>query len=137
MYGYYEYDHGSAPDPSLRAADADRESTADRLRQNHAEGRIDVTEFQERLDQTYKAKTVGELQQVVRDLPGDPRVRRARGARLRPAWAVPWIPLLLLIVALSAASGHHHPGPWVLIPLFFLTRFLWRGGRWSASPRAR
>ncbi len=130
MYGYYGYDHGVPPDPSARAGDADREATAERLRQHHAEGRIDVTEFQERLDGTYHAKTVGELRQLVSDLPNDPQPGRfGRGPRLGPPWMVPIIPVLFLIVAISALAGHHHAGLWVLIPLFFLARFFFWGHR--------
>ncbi len=130
MYGYYGHDYGAAPDPRVRAADTDREATAERLRQHHAEGRIDVTEFQDRIDSTYQAKTVGELRQVVSDLPRDPQpAALGRGSRLRPLWMFPWIPLLFLIIAISALAGHHHAGLWVLIPLFFLARFLFWGHR--------
>jgi Domain of unknown function (DUF1707) len=130
MYGYDGYDYGAAPDPSVRAADADREATAGRLRQHHAEGRIDVTEFQERLDRTYEAKTVGELRQLVSDLPRDPQPGPfGRGPRLRPLWMFPLIPVLFLIIAISALVGHHHAGLWVLIPVFFLARFLFWGYR--------
>jgi Domain of unknown function (DUF1707) len=130
MYGYYENDYEAAPDPGVRAADTDREATADRLRHHHAEGRIDITEFQDRLDRTYQAKTVGELHQLVSDLPRDPQPGPfGRGPRLRPLGMFPWIPLLFLIIALSALAGHHHAGLWVLIPLFFLTRLLFWGHR--------
>jgi Domain of unknown function (DUF1707) len=139
MYGYYEYDHAAASDPRVRAADADREATADRLRQHHAEGRIDVTEFQERLDGTYQAKTVGELRQLVSDLPRDPQPGPlGRGPQLRPLRMMPWIPLLFLAIAISALAGHHHhhAGLWVLIPLAFLARFLLRGHRpWDRRRR--
>jgi Domain of unknown function (DUF1707) len=132
MYGYYGYDYGPAPDPGARAADADREATADRLRQDHAEGRIDVTEFQDRLDRTYRAKTFGELHELVSDLPRDPQPGPlGQGSRLRSLWMFPWIPILLVIVVISALAGHHHGGGglWVLIPLFFLARFLFWGHR--------
>ncbi len=130
MYEYYGYDYGAAPDPSVRAADADREATADRLRQHHAEGRIDVTEFQDRLDRAYEAKTVGELRQLFSDLPRDQHPGPfGRGPRLRSLWMFPWIPLLFLIIAISALAGHHHAGLWVLIPLLFVARFLFWGYR--------
>jgi hypothetical protein len=131
MYGYYGQDYVAAPDPSVRAADADREATADRLRQHHAEGRIDVSEFQDRLDATYQAKTVGELRQLLSDLPREPqRGPLGRGPRLRPRWMVPWIPVVFLIIAVSALAGHHrHAGLWVVIPLLFLARFLFWGYR--------
>jgi hypothetical protein len=57
------------PLPELRASDADRERVAERLRDALAEGRLDMDEFQERLDVVYRAKTYGELEPVTRDLP--------------------------------------------------------------------
>ncbi|MBZ3901050.1 DUF1707 SHOCT-like domain-containing protein [Streptomyces griseiscabiei] len=54
----------------LRASDADRERVSEQLRDALAEGRIDMEEFEERLDATYKARTYGELAPITRDLPG-------------------------------------------------------------------
>jgi hypothetical protein len=56
-------------DPSMRASDADRERAADRLRDAHAEGRLTREEFDERIDRTFAAKTLGELAGVTQDLP--------------------------------------------------------------------
>ncbi|GAA1104344.1 DUF1707 SHOCT-like domain-containing protein [Nocardiopsis composta] len=53
----------------IRASDADRERVADRLREALAEGRLDQSEHEERLDELYRAKTIGELAEVTRDLP--------------------------------------------------------------------
>lgn len=55
--------------PELRASDADRERVAEVLRDAVAEGRLDMEEFEERLDATYKARTYGELAPLTRDLP--------------------------------------------------------------------
>ncbi|MFI8961085.1 DUF1707 domain-containing protein [Streptomyces sp. NPDC053493] len=57
------------PQGSLRASDADRDRIADILGQALAEGRIDAEEHSERIDAVYGAKTVGELEPIVRDLP--------------------------------------------------------------------
>lgn len=54
----------------LRASDADRERVAEQLRDALAEGRLDMEEFEDRLEATYKARTYGELAPVTRDLPG-------------------------------------------------------------------
>jgi hypothetical protein len=116
-------------DPDLRASDADREATADRLRRHHTEGRIDSEEFQERIDRCYAAKTVGELDQLLDDLP---RESRGRSRPLFSGWlrAIPFAPVVLAIVAISALSGwHHHDGFGLLwlIPVFFLVRCcVWR-----------
>ncbi|OON76952.1 DUF1707 SHOCT-like domain-containing protein [Streptomyces tsukubensis] len=53
----------------LRASDADRERVTERLRDALAEGRLDMDEFNTRLDSAYKARTYGELVPLTRDLP--------------------------------------------------------------------
>ncbi|MEU4497193.1 DUF1707 domain-containing protein [Streptomyces sp. NPDC023998] len=53
----------------IRASDADRDRIADILRDALAEGRLDAEEHSERIDAVYSAKTVGELEPLVRDLP--------------------------------------------------------------------
>jgi hypothetical protein len=55
--------------PELRASDADRERVAEVLRDALAEGRLDMAEFEERLEATYNARTYGELTPITRDLP--------------------------------------------------------------------
>ncbi|MFJ8155593.1 DUF1707 domain-containing protein [Streptomyces sp. NPDC094468] len=55
--------------PQLRASDADRERVAEILRDALAEGRLDMEEFEERLEATYKARTYGDLTPITRDLP--------------------------------------------------------------------
>jgi len=126
MYGYDTFSQ-FIRDPNLRASDADREATADRLRHNHTDGRIDAEEFQERLDKCYAAKTVGELAELTRDLPGGP-ARRGSGLRsgiglLGSLRMLPIIPIILAIVAIHLIVGVVS-GLWILIPLFFVARLL-------------
>lgn len=60
------------PDPrNLRASDADRERVAKVLHDSMAEGRLTVAELEERLSSVYAAKTIGELEPVLSDLPVD------------------------------------------------------------------
>ena len=125
------------PDPSLRAADADRDAVADRLRTAHAEGRLTVEEFGERLDAAFAARTMGELAGLTADLPAErARVARtgdeaeaspvpaaaAHRAGLRAAWGA-WATAVLvtsaiwLIVSVSEGDlGYFWPiwvaGPW-------------------------
>ncbi len=142
MYGY-DTISDMIRDPNLRASDADREATADRLRQHHTDGRIDPEEFQERLDRCYAAKTVGELSELTRDLPADP-ARRGSGARtsfglLGGLRMIPILPIIVAIVAIHLIVGVIS-GLWILIPLFFLARFAicrrgpraWTGRRGAA-----
>nr|WP_173264150.1 DUF1707 domain-containing protein [Streptomyces pacificus] len=64
------------PARAVRASDADRDRTADILREALAEGRLDAEEHAERIDAVYRAKTVGELEPIVHDLPAGPSPRR-------------------------------------------------------------
>ncbi|MEV1291839.1 DUF1707 domain-containing protein [Pseudonocardia sp. NPDC049635] len=54
----------------IRISDADREAAAKRLHDALAEGRITVTELEERLDAVYAARTARELRPPLADLPG-------------------------------------------------------------------
>lgn len=53
----------------MRAADSDRERVAERLRSAHTEGRLDLTEYDERVQQAWAARTYGELEVLTADLP--------------------------------------------------------------------
>jgi hypothetical protein len=58
-----------AADPKIRASDEDRDRAVSLLREHHAAGRLDAEEFSERLDKAYAAKTLGELDELMADLP--------------------------------------------------------------------
>ena len=76
-------------DPRMRASDADRERTAALLREHHAEGRLTAEEFNDRLDRVFAAKTIGELDAVLADLPGIDLYRLpAAGIRQAPPGAL-------------------------------------------------
>jgi uncharacterized protein DUF1707 len=63
-----EPDSTNEPD-KLRAADVDREFVAERLRNALNEGRLTLTEYDERLGQAYSARTYGDLKALLADLP--------------------------------------------------------------------
>ncbi|MFF8288066.1 DUF1707 domain-containing protein [Streptomyces sp. NPDC016309] len=92
-------------EPALRASDADRDRIADILREALAEGRLDAEEHAERVDAVYRAKTVGELQPLVRDLPA---ARPAPEAPAREAYAYdgdgPAVPADRLVAVLSSTT---------------------------------
>ena len=128
MTSQYFFDRAAGRNPDLRAADADRERISERLRQSHAEGRLDLDEFQQRLERCYEAKTVGELDKLVRDLPGpDERDQQASLAWLMPRrWPLaPLAPILLTLIVISAIAGHGLF--WLWIPLMFV---FWRMSWW-------
>ena len=56
-------------DPPIRASDQDRDRTAALLREHHAAGRLDAAEFNERLDKVFACKTLGDLDELLADLP--------------------------------------------------------------------
>ena len=60
---------GVARRATLRASDSDREAVAERLRAAAAEGRIVAEELEERLATALRARTYGELDVLVADLP--------------------------------------------------------------------
>src|SRR3954451_8594587 len=75
-----------AEDPSqLRISDADRHQVAEVLREAAGEGRIDLTELDERLEATYAARTYADLVPITLDLP----VAASSELPARPAAAAP------------------------------------------------
>lgn len=126
----------------MRAGDSDREVVATQLRTALDEGRLDLHEYDERLQHTYSAKTFGDLQSLVTDLPAtvppqqsqvqpvfakdpvpDPVTDPNRG--LMPNWVGPYagvVAVSVLIWAItSIASGElRYFWPiWMFIPLIF------------------
>jgi hypothetical protein len=103
--------------PDMRASDSDREKIAARLRDAHAEGRLTITEFQDRLDALYKAQTYGELEPLVRDLPvvRSPRpsaeVSKAAPASTKPARALLLAGVGGRSLGCGAAVDQHHASP--------------------------
>jgi len=130
-----------AADPRIRASDEDRDRTVSLLREHHAAGRLTAEEFNERIDKAYEAKPVGELDELLTDLPGIdlyrlpdaalPRYRAPRpGAgslvqasgglarqqgRFSPAWIAAWgswlSVSLLCFVAWVVAGASGFPWP--------------------------
>ncbi|MET8566558.1 DUF1707 domain-containing protein [Streptomyces sp. NPDC004783] len=121
--------------PDLRASDADRERVAEVLRDALAEGRLDMAEFEERLDATYKARTYRELAPITRDLPvGEggaapaPRVSMTK----EPARSGQWADRITggegsSTWAVAVMSGFQRKGRWTA-PRRFNCFALWGGG---------
>jgi hypothetical protein len=143
-------------DQHIRVSDAERNAVVELLGQHYAEGRLDQSEFDERVNRAMAAKTRGDLEGLFDDLPelgqgapaagrpgtpggpGGPgvpvRVRRGRGI-LRP--------LLFVALVLIAANVTWHaffftsflvikPLIWVLViavGIVFISRFAQRRDR--------
>ena len=56
----------------IRASDADREQVVTELTNHHVEGRLNADELSERSQRAYGAKTNGDLQELLADLPRGP-----------------------------------------------------------------
>jgi hypothetical protein len=93
---------------TLRASDADREQVAERLRHATAEGRLLAEELEERLEAVFAARTYGELDAIVADLPGTPVRRRERSRTFAiprsPAVIVALVFLLPVVVSMLIAA---------------------------------
>lgn len=135
--------------PQVRVVDAERRAAVDLLRQHTAAGRIDLDEFSERAYAVFAATTAGEIDRVFSDLPVVlVPVVATRGSTPRWAWhpSIPtatlvagsrYVGMALLLVALWAATGIHHPfWPAWFIVFGGLGAIRHAGGRagWPAFP---
>lgn len=136
-----------AYDPNIRVSDADRERTAQLLQEHFSAGRLSQDEFTERMDRAYAAKTIGEIDALLADLPRidlyrlpdatltrDPRQlppagRRGRRSGWRRVWGA-WLVISLICVADWASGAARHTW-W---PLWVAGSFgLLIGGSWLIS----
>src|SRR4051794_25767401 len=97
----------------MRAADGDRQTVADKLRLALEEGRLELDEYDERLQQAYAAKTYGELDVLLTDLPAAPTPAPAvseagRDDHVTAQWVMhvwsSWLPAATLMIAIWAVS---------------------------------
>ncbi len=75
---------------NIRVGDADRDATATQLREHYAAGRLTLDELNERLEQTFAARTGADLKAVMRDLPAlDGASARAAGTAADSSLSAP------------------------------------------------
>jgi hypothetical protein len=74
-----------ASQSSLRASDADRDAVAEWLRHAAVEGRLEPGELEERVHVALRARTYGDLQRLLTDLPAKPMAWERRRAEAMPA----------------------------------------------------
>ena len=124
--------------PALRIGDAERETAVTTLGEHVGAGRLDLAEYEHRVDRVYAARTRPELDAVLADLPrprpehtaprpaatfpfpvppGPPRSFPVAAAWV--PWAVTSVICLVIWVATSLGAGHPLPfwpiwvaGPW-------------------------
>ena len=77
--GHSRYDY------DLRIGDAERDATMAQLREHFVAGRLTFDELTERIDLALAAKTQGQIDGLMADLPRPPRGPRAANGHSRPA----------------------------------------------------
>lgn len=119
----------------LRVADADRERVAARLGQAHAEGRLTLAEYDERVRAAHGAVVGSDLLPLTADLPAEAPARSGGTARagLRPPmraavalWGVVSVINLVIWVAVSVGTGGV-VAPW----------WIWVAGPWGLALAVR
>jgi len=126
----------------LRAADVDRQFVADRLKSALDEGRLSLHEYDDRLKETYAARTYGDLDKLLADLPKaersqivplapqapttpQPSASAQAAHRGFPRWVVAtwssWLTVTLIVNAIWLASaltggGDNYWPIWVMLP---------------------
>lgn len=88
----------------LRASDTDRERVAERLRQATTEGRLLTEELEQRMEAALSARTYGQLDALIADLPGSgrPRRRSHRGLAVVPTALTLALALLAMLAIIAA-----------------------------------
>jgi hypothetical protein len=103
----------------MRIGDAEREAAAAELREHYASGRLTLDELNERVDKVFAARTRGDLNALMTDLPS-----------ARPGWSSAG--------ATGASGGSAQPGgaPGAGGPFGTGGPFGPGGGGWNSGPRA-
>jgi Domain of unknown function (DUF1707) len=127
--------------PGLRVSDAERDAVAAELADHLKDGRLQVAEFDERVSQAINARTRGDLDRLLSDLPRLTPAQRPVQPRARLPFPLVAIAIFVAGMAVlggvgrAAASGGHPVWAiwwlWWLIPLTILItrrRMYRRGG---------
>jgi hypothetical protein len=148
---------------SMRVGDSERESVAAELREHYAQGRLTLEDFNQRLDAALAAKTRGDLDRLISDLPhvnppGAPlpvsaagpyyrghrghdhrNYRGRRGPRMAGlAFLISALASVLIVFDLMAGFRFPMPGKLgILLAVFAVIRMLLRRifGGWRRFPR--
>ncbi|MGW0180130.1 DUF1707 SHOCT-like domain-containing protein [Nocardia sp. NPDC003345] len=90
-----------------RASDAERDRIVGELGRHLGEGRLDLTEYDQRVAQVYRTTTREGLREVLADLPAAPAPKPPRSRRRFPIWqrieASAWLSVSVLVLVIWAA----------------------------------
>ena len=108
----------------LRISDAERADVADLLSKHYGDGRLDQSEFNQRLDQAMKAKTYADLDGILTDLPRTdaeaseaPKATARRRHEHRHLRAVVLTVFLVIAIAIAAHTLAWALSTWVWLLL--------------------
>jgi hypothetical protein len=103
-------------DPRLRVSQAERDAIVEELSRHTSEGRLDLAEFEQRVEEALASKTRGELDNALRELPASRPHRTSRTHAPRRGDTNVMPVLLIAGVVAGAMLG----APWLLWLLFWL-----------------
>jgi hypothetical protein len=132
----------------MKASDADRDEVVAALSEHFQAGRLTTDELEDRTGRALSARTLGELDVLMSDLPRRPQAKPVaegspRRAGLATVAMIAPVLVLLAVVALVVGYGtdHHATGIWVVIPIALIVarrlgrrQFPRRGGPFSGGP---
>ena len=124
-------------------ADSDRKTASDEIRQHYDSGRLTLDEFESRLAEVHGARTRGDLEHALRQLPrSEPpaslRLRDRRWSSLAIQYALVNV-VCILVWAFSGAQIHDFWPKWVLLGtlIMYLRRLGGRPRRRELPPSSR
>jgi len=126
----------SSQQPDILASDQERDAIASELGAHFQAGRLDAAELDDRLGQALRARTRGDLAELVTDLPQasppqePPAGRGSRTAMAAIAITLGVAALTVAGLAFTAGGGHRFWAPWWLIPVVIMVL---RGRWWRRS----
>jgi hypothetical protein len=113
--------------PQMRASDADRDVVVAALSEHFQAGRLTTEEFDERTGRALTARTLGELDELMADLPavhaaGPAPAAQPRGPRypLLAMVAAALVALAIVAFVLGVGAGSHRWDFWPVIPIGLL-----------------
>lgn len=124
-----------------RASDDEREQIVERLTTAFVEGRLDLVEYERRVESALRAVLIGELDRLIADLPAAARPPLVPAARQEPRWEHAdewrwWLGIAVLLTGVWGAAvliGGELVPYWPLVPLgiwaaVLLASLIWPDG---------
>ena len=131
---------GRTAGAGLRVSDAERDAVAAELAEHLKDGRLQVAEFDERVSQAISARTRGDLDRLLSDLPRLPPAQPPVQPRAKLPFPLVAIAIFVAAMAVLGGIGHAaassgHPA-WAMLWLWWLiplTVFFTRRRRYGRS----